>query len=296
MNVSEDSIENLKGLKINLQTINEQYRIYIDAFQMKPWLKQTVVPTMELYKELFTNECDDCIDEYGGELVSLVWFFVRNNMPSIIAPAYNFNDMIDNEIAYVQNYTGKDIGENINLYTYVVSMQNCLFFIKTGLDRLVRVLHYYYKGISVNSTFGHQKNENTYTGMLSYANQNKDGDELLNYIIEQYHKWIKECVAFRDGITHYDDLMSCSSSGENGELLGIATLGRGGFLETEIVKGYVENYYEMISWIYEFLLVQDKRFVPCDFYGMKLSADEVKVYLENPEEWISKNARFGKQE
>ena len=28
MNVSEDSIENLKGLKINLQTINEQYRIW----------------------------------------------------------------------------------------------------------------------------------------------------------------------------------------------------------------------------------------------------------------------------
>lgn len=304
MNSNTELISYLEKTKFDLNDIYSKFNFYIEAFKYKPKLKRTITPTLEIYREIISSDNYKYIDEYGDELESFVWYYVQNNVTSIIAPAYNYNDLVNNEIKALKNFDAVNSYNDINLYYYGVSLHNCLYFIKTGLDRLVRIFHYYYNGIARESTFGHQKENGKYTGLLALAIQNQDSDKLLKYIIDQYNQWIKECVSFRDTITHYDDLFPFSCTNENGTNTGVGAIRKqiafidskiipgNPYVDTKSVKQFVENYYEMLSWIYEFLLTDDKRIGPCEFYGTKLSQKDVISYFDNPEEWIKNNTSF----
>ena len=44
---------------------------------------------------------------------------------------------------------------------------------------------------------------------MSYVLKNKESDDILRYIYNEYNDWIKVCVYPRDGIMHYQDSVTC---------------------------------------------------------------------------------------
>lgn len=135
--------------------------------------------------------------------------------PSLIAPFHHYNNYID---YYVKDFLWDDIKYSLNEDSprdsnilrrtkYQIEIQALLTSIKTGLDRFVSLFSYYYKGIPPHTTFGRYKEEkNKFDGFMSVVANNKDNDQLMNFIYENYFDWIKMAVAPRDMITHYNDL------------------------------------------------------------------------------------------
>lgn len=286
MIISPDDLLFLESTKKDLSLYFENYAILLDAFNIKVKLRNDISPTINYYEQILQ---DETYETYYGcknkSLVSCAWLFLRANQPSIIAPAYNYNQMVDNEIAYIKNTEDNYHYFDLDFCTYIAAMQNCLSSIKTGLDRLVKLLSLYYKGISTSSTFGHEKSEGKYTGLLSYAYQQQDNDELLKYILEQYDYWIKDCVASRDTITHYNDLVCAFSGMKDRKLLIPAAMSKAHnagttsqILKPEDISWFVDMYYEMITRIHEYLLL-DKRYGLCELYGITINEAQINEFL-----------------
>jgi len=121
-------------------------------------------------------------------------------IPSIIAPVYHYNNYID--------FVLKDKLEMKSLYKtcYQIESQSTFIALKIGLDRMVQIFNFYYKGISSHTTFGRYKESGKPRGFMAVVENGKENDPLLEYIFKQYHKWIQIAVAPRDVITHYKDL------------------------------------------------------------------------------------------
>jgi hypothetical protein len=88
---------------------------------------------------------------------------------------------------------------------YQIEVQAMLLSIKIGLDRLVAIFHYYYKGFPSATTFGRYKNAKA-SGFMSTVSRLKATDKLMSFIDNEYHKWIHIAVFPRDTISHYNDL------------------------------------------------------------------------------------------
>ena len=43
-------------------------------------------------------------------------------------------------------------------------------------------------------------------GFMAQVVRDKEKDEILRYIYQEYDKWIRKCVEPRDAIIHYDDI------------------------------------------------------------------------------------------
>ncbi len=77
--------------------------------------------------------------------------------------------------------------------------------IKGALDRIVRVLHFYYPGIASHTTWGRYDSKGKASGFMSVVQRGKASDELLAYFEQAYIDWIADTVAPRDALTHYKD-------------------------------------------------------------------------------------------
>ena len=136
-------------------------------------------------------------------------------------------------------------------------------------------------------TFGHIDSKGKYTNFLSVANQiansNKDGAEIFKYILDNYNDWIKECVAPRDQIIHYEDVervLSCNEEFELFEPIGMSRKD-GSTVNMETIKKYIEAFYSFIDRIFEYLLFETQIVPPCDFNGLYLPSDKVKTYFDD---------------
>jgi hypothetical protein len=138
---------------------------------------------------------------------------INEMLPSYLAPAYHYNNYID---AIMTDITWDDIKYDTQEEEWIsnirrranfqIEIQALLLSIKTGLDRLVSIFSYYYRGFSLDTTFGRIKDNDKPQGFMSTVVENEENDELLKFIKSEYLKWIKLAVQPRDIITHYNDL------------------------------------------------------------------------------------------
>lgn len=140
---------------------------------------------------------------------------INTMYPSLIAPFHHYNNYID---YYLKDFLWDDIkysieenesrdSNTLRRTKYQIEIQAMLMSLKAGLDRFISLFSYYYKGISPHTTFGRYKeNKDKYEGFMFTVATNKDTDELMTFIYDNYFDWIKIAVAPRDTITHYNDL------------------------------------------------------------------------------------------
>jgi hypothetical protein len=133
--------------------------------------------------------------------------------PSFIAPAWQYNLYLDgfarelvwDEIKYSLPPEGRP-SNIMRRLAYQVPAQSLLVAIKSGLDRLVILLSYYYRGFSPKTTFGRIVLDGKSRGLMAYALKNAGEDPLCKLLVDNYHEWIKAVVEPRDLIIHYNDM------------------------------------------------------------------------------------------
>ena len=133
--------------------------------------------------------------------------------PSFIAPAWQYNLYLD---GFVRELMWDDIKYDLPLggrpsnimrrLAYQVPAQSLLVAIKSGLDRFVILLSYYYRGFSPNTTFGRIGLNGKSRGLMAYALERAGEDPLCKLLIDNYQEWIKSVVEPRDLIIHYNDM------------------------------------------------------------------------------------------
>ena len=133
--------------------------------------------------------------------------------PSFIAPAWQYNLYLD---GFARDLVWNDVkdsmppeGRPTNIMrrlAYQVPAQSLLVAIKSGLDRLVILLSYYYRGFSPKTTFGRVGLDGKSRGLMAYALERADEDSLCKLLVDNYHEWIKAVVEPRDLIIHYNDM------------------------------------------------------------------------------------------
>lgn len=157
--------------------------------------------------------------EIDANKCSEISVLLRGMRPSFVGPAYNFNKYVDAYLGDVYwddiKYTIEEdawISSSLREAMIIMELQNCLLSIKMGLDRMVKLIAQYYKGIAPYSTFGHIdiKEDGTEKGkgLMSLVLNNREKDVLLELIYSEYNDWIQQCVKPRDSITHYQDFCS----------------------------------------------------------------------------------------
>lgn len=141
-------------------------------------------------------------------------FLLDQIRASYLSPAYNYNKLVDeiiqdmfwDEIKYeIPDCQWVSMGRRTS--QIIIELQNCLVSIKIALDRSVKLFRLYKKGIAEYSTFGHiDSSTNKAKGFMAQVIQDKDKDDILEYVYQKYCEWIRECVQPRDAIIHYDDI------------------------------------------------------------------------------------------
>ena len=141
-------------------------------------------------------------------------FLLDQIRASYLSPAYNYNKLVDeiiqdmfwDEIKYeIPDCQWVSIGRRTS--QIIIELQNCLVSIKIALDRSVKLFRLYKKEIAEYSTFGHiDSSTNKAKGFMAQVIQDKDKDDILEYVYQKYCEWIRACVQPRDAIIHYDDI------------------------------------------------------------------------------------------
>ena len=282
---SKEDIKRLNKKRIDISDVSIKYRNYTDYFKIKPWFKKDIVLTKEVLLKAsneYNNGHKNALFEANKtSLISMAWKRMRDNLPSLIAPAFNYNCLVDSEIKFYELLTPPVYERNDGFVTYVVAMQNCLLSIKSGLDRVVSLFAFYYKGISKGTTFGHIKTNGKYSGFLGIVFNLQDKDELIGYVFEQYNLWIHSCVIARDSIVHYNDAMMIFDGGSPmGLIPSILTVGDDPqYIRPETIRKYVDNYYNFIDFVFDYLLLRNASVISCDYYGRILNKEEVEKLL-----------------
>lgn len=199
------SIEEILLTKFDLEEILDESLRHETLFNIRLWNHQ---------KE---NEDEQSQSDMICSKVSL---WLRESRTSFVSPAYFYNEFIDSLVKNVwwddiKYSIDEDDRESSTLREHKKNLlfQNCLVSIKMGLDRYVSLLSNYNKGVPKHSTFGHitttEDGNEKAKGFMSYVLRNKESDDILRYIYNEYNYWIKVCVYPRDGIMHYQDSVTC---------------------------------------------------------------------------------------
>ena len=156
-----------------------------------------------------TKICDTIIKEVFQDISC----DVDSITSSLLSPCLHLNNYLECSASDIEwdeiKYTIEDKDEypssklrRISTDIYGVSI---LISIKSALDRLVRILSYYYPGISSHTTWGRYKENQKKEGFMGVVRKRQNTDKLLNYFDTQYNDWIKYAVAPRDSLIHYRD-------------------------------------------------------------------------------------------
>ncbi|MFC9419348.1 hypothetical protein ACIG6B_07355 [Bacillus mobilis] len=211
-------VEGLQDLKIDLEELSSRLLGYRQSFYncLEHELQQIKNHERSNSENHISKDDEGGEDNFYTKLnhpYTDIMTLVNSMLSSYLAPAYHFNNYID---AVARDITWDDIKYNLDTSqwisnvnrkaSYQIEVQAIFFSIKMALDRLVAIFTYYYKGLSVDSTFGRYKKSEKKEGLMGIARKQKESDQLLQYIDKEYHKWIKAAVEPRDIITHYNDL------------------------------------------------------------------------------------------
>lgn len=178
-----DDIPLYKNLKINLKHLRKQYLNIID--------------TISEY------------EKYPEGIICPLSYYLDNSKSTFLSPAYLLNNYLDTLTEYTIKYLNRktQLGEEeIFKEESTIIIQNLFISIKCLLDRLVPIISFYYKGLSLTSTFGRIKEDNKSSGLMGRVIQDKEKDDMFQYIYEEYNEWIKDIVAPRDVVIHYNDM------------------------------------------------------------------------------------------
>lgn len=290
VNVIDNFIESEEIWKKRSEVVQgyEQYRYDLED----------VHETLNTYKIDYIIWCkkkSESEDDYSRKMNE--WLEDKNNefdyilcldqiRTSFLGPAYNFNRLID---VIIQDVYWDDIKYEIPVEDWVsmgnrtsaivLDMHNCLISIKTALDRLVKLFRLYKKGISDYCTFGHIGKNNKSKGLMSRIIQDRDKDDISEYVYQEYNRWIYKCVKPRDTIIHYDDIQVVYSFADFCELPSfiysmnennnnssrsneIATTYKLSFVD---VYSYVQSFYDFANTIIEMIykrLTSDNNMTP----------------------------------
>lgn len=192
--------------QVTAQLIREGKLIVEDI----PLYRRLKINLEELEKNFsdFSDEIHQC-EEYTEGIICPLSSFLDNSSSTFLSPAYFLNNYIDILIEYTINHLNRKIHmDDYELFKNIstINIQSIFISIKCLLDRLVPIMSYFYKGISLTSTFGRIKESNKSSGLMGRVFQNKESDELFKYIYDQYNEWIKDIVVPRDIVMHYNDM------------------------------------------------------------------------------------------
>ncbi|MCT8975008.1 hypothetical protein N4T77_00195 [Clostridium sp. CX1] len=184
---------------------NQQKGMFLDI----PIFRNCTFDLERLQKEIDSFEEYLFVKEdHQTSLKSNLHGYISYSKATYLAPAYNYNKYIEHLIEYNINIMNKKYSKNLECYEqlFTIEIQNIFISIKCLLDRLVTILSFYYKGISITSTFGRISENNKANGLMSEVLKRKENDELMGFIYSEYNSWIKEIVEPRDIIMHYNDM------------------------------------------------------------------------------------------
>lgn len=152
-----------------------------------------------------------------NEIVTEVYEDISTDIDSItssyLAPCLQLNNYLESSAMDVEL---DEIKFNIDTRQYYPSSKlrrvstdvygaSVLISIKSGLDRLVSILSYFYPGISDHTTWGRYKENKKKEGFMGIVRVGACEDKLLEYFDSAYNDWIKDAVAPRDALIHYRD-------------------------------------------------------------------------------------------
>lgn len=143
---------------------------------------------------------------------------------SYLAPAIHLNAYIDwmtfdteCELGLHSVMDNENRPSNVARRAYIEGfVHSALISLKSGLDRLISVLACYYPGIASHTTWGRIEAGKP-KGFMATVERGRQTDELLEYLSNEYGKWIAAAVAPRDDVIHYTDLQTVWSFRSNGD-------------------------------------------------------------------------------
>lgn len=249
----------IKSTKIDIESITDKIIGFKQKFFNKSHMGQRILNPLEFQK----LKSDNLVREIDSSDPYLnISIKIDNSLPSFIAPSYHYNQYIDNLILDIKWDDIKyDILEenwisNINRRVQCqIEAQAMILSIKTGLDRLISIFLYYYKGFSQYTTFGRIKKQELNgkeilkpKGFMSIVYKLKDSDKSMAYIYKNYNDWIQYAVAPRDRIVHYDDL-TITWNFKNYILTPIHA-----FLDYKVIEIFAAKWYRFLNYIFNILL------------------------------------------
>ncbi|MBA4381405.1 MAG: hypothetical protein C0406_02465 [Sideroxydans sp.] len=150
-------------------------------------------------------------DEY--DIFESISFEVEAIRPSLSAPGIHLNNYLESyafdvewdEIKHTHPFDASPPSMGLRSVSIEVHWSAVMLAIKGALDRLVRVLYFYYPGIAQHTTWGRYEANGKASGFMARVQRDKTSDVLLAYFDQAYTEWIAEAVAPRDALTHYKD-------------------------------------------------------------------------------------------
>lgn len=135
---------------------------------------------------------------------------------SYLAPALHFNNYLESlAIDIEMEETKHDLAEDaprpcntlrrLSVDAYATSV---LLAIKSGLDRLVRILSFYYPGIARHTTWGRFDKKGKPSGFMTVVERGMLNEQFLANLNAAHLRWIQQAVGPRDALIHYQDAIS----------------------------------------------------------------------------------------
>jgi hypothetical protein len=187
-------IEVLKRNEYNLSVLNSNFDSLFIKFKTRHYNERIEKNISEFPRtEHVSSDIEDII--YGLK-------------QSYLSPAYHYNNYVRLIISEISPNAISDYNDELRFCLYQIEAESILISFKIGLDRMIALLTFFYKGLSPEgTTFGHyNSNTNKFDGFMRKVNEGKKDDETLQYIFDQYFLWIKKVVEPRDTIIHFNSL------------------------------------------------------------------------------------------
>jgi len=199
-------------------------------------------------------------DDYVRETFQDIACEVDSITSSVLSPCIHLNNYLESSAFDIEwDDIKHDIGDldghpsgKLRRISADIYASSILISIKSGLDRLVRILSWYYPGISSHTTWGRYKENAKKEGFMGVVRKGRETDELLQYFHEQYNCWIKNAVTPRDLLIHYQDAVpDWNLDSNSGALIQSHVLGneKDGFHGYDIhtLKQYVSNWFDFFK-------------------------------------------------
>jgi hypothetical protein len=159
---------------------------------------------------------EDADDAFWTNLYENISTAVDSIRSSYLAPGLQLNNYLESTATDLEWEETKydlavDAPRPSNMLRRVrpdVYAASVLLAIKSGLDRLVRIFSFYFKGIAPHTTWGRYRADGVPSGFMTVVAEGKLGDGFLHYLHDAYGAWIQAAVAPRDALIHYRDAES----------------------------------------------------------------------------------------